>query len=193
VIQAFKGTQYQVVISTGGGVLISELAPIPSNIQVFSWVPGPAMLDRAHLAIFHGGYTRMDILKRGLPSIVIPFHSEQECYGRRMEALGATVVLPFSSRPWEKRNIKWAGREFTFLYRSKPDLTAMIILKTVQKMFEDQSYRKAAEETASLLQGEPGGTRARILIEEYYHRQKEVPRPIPRQQSWWRQLKDRWL
>jgi UDP:flavonoid glycosyltransferase YjiC (YdhE family) len=166
VAAAFETSHFQVVISTGGSLPIDTIGHIPDNILVEKWVPGAAMLDRSDLAVFHGGYTWVEVLKRGLPSVVIPFHSEQESYGRRLEAAGAAMVVPYSSAGWQSRRVRWAGQDISYLYRSQADLSPSTLRQAVERALDDPAYRRAARVLQKRLDEAGGAVRAVQLIEE---------------------------
>jgi len=105
----FAGTDWEVVISTGG-------RPAPrrwqrrGNLRAFSWVPGAPMIARADAVLFHGGYgTMMETVQAGVPSVVLPFHTEQECNGRRLQQNGAARVLAPGDENLELLEGRWGG------------------------------------------------------------------------------------
>jgi UDP:flavonoid glycosyltransferase YjiC (YdhE family) len=166
VAAAFDQSCFQVVISTGGSLPVDAIGRMPDNVRVAQWVPGAAMLDRCDLVVFHGGYTRMEILMRGLSSVVIPFQSEQESYGRRMQAAGAAMVVPYSSAEWQIRRIRWAGQNVTIVYRPQADLKPAILRQAVERALDDPAYRRMAQVLQARLAEAGGAVRAVQLIEE---------------------------
>jgi UDP:flavonoid glycosyltransferase YjiC (YdhE family) len=73
----------------------------PHTLDSFAHRPGVAefaplasVLPRCRAIIHHGGYgTSAAALIAGVPSIVTPFMPDQQWYGRRIEAVGAGVVV----------------------------------------------------------------------------------------------------
>ena len=97
ILKAFAGKPFRVVVSTSDRFGKDDFPDLPHNIMVFPWVPGKLLISRADLVIFHGGYgTMMECVAYGKPSIVIPFQTEQEGNGRRLEQLGCGALLRLS-------------------------------------------------------------------------------------------------
>ena len=109
VLEAFRDSNFQIVVSTGGKIDPEVFGSVPDHIRMVRWVPGTEMIARSDLVVFHGGYTRMEVLMQGLPSVVIPFHSEQEYYGRVMEKAGVAVVVHYSNEPYQRFLRHWKG------------------------------------------------------------------------------------
>jgi UDP:flavonoid glycosyltransferase YjiC (YdhE family) len=92
--EALGETPWSVIVSTGRRFDPSDLPPAPPNMFYHQWVPGQAVIQRSSAVVFHGGYgTTMETVSYGVPSVVVPFHSEQESNGRRLEACSAARVL----------------------------------------------------------------------------------------------------
>lgn len=152
VIEAFRDCDYKVVVSTGGKVDPESIRPLPDHIKIVRWVPGADMIARSDLVIFHGGYTRMEILMQGLPSIVIPFHSEQEYYGRVMEKAGVAVVVNYSNDPYQRLLKRWKGgnrwiksHHFTIHVRPKMTMKPEDLRAAVSNCLNDKSFRIRAQ------------------------------------------------
>jgi UDP:flavonoid glycosyltransferase YjiC (YdhE family) len=70
--------------------------PFRDRAGVSRFAPLPHVLQRCRAVIHHGGYgTTAEALIAGVPSVVVPFMSDQLWYGRQTEAIGAGVVLPW--------------------------------------------------------------------------------------------------
>ena len=92
--EAFRGADFQVVLSVGRRVSIDSLGPPPANVMVLPHVPQVELLTRAAAFVTHGGMNSVsEGLFHGVPLVVIPQMSEQEIVGRRTEELGAGVFL----------------------------------------------------------------------------------------------------
>jgi MGT family glycosyltransferase len=70
---------------------------VPSNARVETFVPHGAVLDRAAVAVTHGGMgATQKALAHGVPVVVVPFGRDQAEVARRAEVAGAGVRLPAS-------------------------------------------------------------------------------------------------
>ena len=140
--EAFAGTGWEVVVSTGGrptGKVTGRA------VRVFPWVPGPAMVSRADLVLFHGGYgTMMETVRAGVPSVVVPFHAEQEANGRRLQQNGAAEVLGPWDEHLERVTHRWAGGEFSTLVCRRLFVSAGDLREVVGRVLDDSRYRAAA-------------------------------------------------
>lgn len=112
---AFAGTGWEIVVSTGGRQVPHRWRR-RGNMQVFSWIPGAAMAAQADVILFHGGYgTMMETVRAGVPSVVLPFHTEQESNGRRLQQSGAAQVLAPEEESLEPLVRRWSGGQFVVL------------------------------------------------------------------------------
>ncbi len=77
-LDAFKGKDVQVVISTGRGVPLTTLGRVPENAIVRDYVPQQAILKRGCLFISHGGANSVHhALYQGVPILMVPQQLEQ--------------------------------------------------------------------------------------------------------------------
>jgi rhamnosyltransferase subunit B len=68
--------------------------PLRDRAGVATFAPLADVLPSCRAAIHAGGYgTTAEVLRAGVPSVVIPFMSDQLWYARRTAAIGAGVVL----------------------------------------------------------------------------------------------------
>lgn len=178
-IEALAGNDYQVIASTGGKVDPKSLGGLPSNIRLERWIPNAEMIARSDVVIFHGGYTRMEILQQGLPSVIIPFHSEQEYYGRLVAGAGAAIVVPYSEEPYYCIQARWRGgswwksKRFTLHVRLKPTLSPDCLRSAVAKTLTDPTIRLKAQALQSFIESYGGCEQALDLIES--HRLPGIP------------------
>lgn len=92
---ALRDEDCQVILSSGSVVSPEELGPPPPNFVVQPYVPQLEVLRRASIFVTHGGMNSVcESLGLGVPVVVIPQMGEQEIVGRRVEQLGAGLVLP---------------------------------------------------------------------------------------------------
>lgn len=93
-IEAFTGSDANVLISTGKRFNAESFGALPSNIAVRPWVNQPDVLRQAALFICHGGLNSVhDSLYRGVPMLVVPQQNEQAINGWRVAELGAGLLL----------------------------------------------------------------------------------------------------
>jgi MGT family glycosyltransferase len=68
---------------------------VPTNARVERFVPHRLVLDRAAVAVTHGGMgATQKALARGVPVCVVPFGRDQFEVARRVEVAGAGTRLP---------------------------------------------------------------------------------------------------
>jgi UDP:flavonoid glycosyltransferase YjiC (YdhE family) len=169
--QAFEPTDFQVVVSTGGKALPANPASEP-KIRWETWVPTAAILPRCAAIVFHGGYTRMEVVESGTPSVVIPFHSEQEYFGRQMADAGASILLPYSEAPYTRFEARWRGGKwlkvspFSIHVRLKPTLQADALRAAVTNAVTNPMLRSQAQELKAELNAYGGCEQAVGLIQK---------------------------
>jgi len=163
--EAFSGLGLQVVVSTGLQFSPEDLPRPPDSVQYHRWVPGPALIKRSQCVVFHGGYgTTMETAQYGTPSVVVPFHSEQEANGRRLAAAGMAEVIapdPASCRVVRHR---WPYGEFTLLARYEPFLSAELLRETVLAVLGNPSYPASAQRLQKRVLEYDGPARSVALI-----------------------------
>ena len=73
-----------VVVTLGPHIRSDALSPLPANFRLFPFLPGEKVLERAVLAIHHGGMGILgQCLKAGVPMVCIPGNVEQEVMARQ--------------------------------------------------------------------------------------------------------------
>jgi UDP:flavonoid glycosyltransferase YjiC (YdhE family) len=165
VADAFADTAWQVIVSTGTKFSPTDLPTPPSNVRFESWVPGLAVIARSDVVIFHGGYgTMMECVRCGVPSVVTPFHSEQESNGRRLEASGTGLVLLPSSQTPQAVPGRWAGGEFAILVQRSSELTALQLRQAAEEVWIHETYRQNANRLQDELAHYGGPAQAAELI-----------------------------
>ena len=94
-IDAFRNSDWHVVMSTGISIEPDSLGDIPDNFTVRQRVPQLDILAKADLFVSHGGMnSTMEAMNAGVPLVVIPQMYEQELTARRVDELGLGVYLP---------------------------------------------------------------------------------------------------
>jgi len=93
-IEAFTGTDYYVMMTTGNRVNPDSFGTLPENIVVSGWLPQIEILKRAALFITHAGLNSVhDGLYFGVPLLLVPQQAEQTFTASRVAELGAGLML----------------------------------------------------------------------------------------------------
>lgn len=135
VVAAFYSRpDWQVVLSTGGLFEPGEL-PLPPGGIVASWVPQLAVLDRAALAVTHGGLGSVkECIVRGVPMVLFPFTNDQPDNARRIvhhrlgtagdlretSAAGLLALVEEADRPEVRRSVAAMQARFLEMESSGP-------------------------------------------------------------------------
>lgn len=91
--KAVSGSGWQMALSGGGRVDSRALADFGA-FRIFDWLPGPSAIRASDCVVYHGGQnTTLELAAAGVPGLALPFQSEQESNGRRLEQQGAGRVI----------------------------------------------------------------------------------------------------
>ena len=113
---------------------LDALGPMPPNLQVEAWVNPADALAQASVAVSHGGFgTTLGAVGAGVPLVVVPLFGDQPDNARRVEAVGAGVVV------WPE------GADESM--RSGLDPGAL--RDAVATVLEDEAYGRVASELAA--------------------------------------------
>ena len=163
-VEALKGLPVEVLISTSGKFPASNLSQLPSNFQIADWVDGHKAQRWCDLAIYHGGYaTTHELLVKGRPGFVLPFHTEQEGNGRRLEQLKIGAVLPICKEPLETVSYQWRYGQYSFSAGYEIALTSHDIRNKVAALLEDSDLKGRLKTFAESLLAQ-GGTQKAVQI-----------------------------
>ncbi len=139
-IQALGDTGYQVILSVGGEVPPSAFGTLPEHVEVFSFVDQIAVLEKADVFVTHCGMNSVsEALYYGIPLAMLPQTKEQQGVARRVQQLGAGVLLESTS--------------------------AEEIHSAVDTLLTDSGYRKRAAEISVGLHSSGGAAAAADKIE----------------------------
>ncbi|MAS34908.1 MAG: hypothetical protein CL610_12935 [Anaerolineaceae bacterium] len=145
--EAFSQSPWPVIVSVGRKFQLSDVPAAPPNLHYYQWVPGPQVIQRSAVVVFHGGYgTTMEVVQHGVPSVVLPFHTEQESNGRRLEQQSAARVLSPSSDPSTMQLVPrgWPYGQFTMGIHPTSTLQPDDLYQAVSTIIADPTYTEAA-------------------------------------------------
>lgn len=97
-IEAFRDSEWEVLLCVGEQTDISVLGEIPQNITVKNRVDQLAVLQSAAVFLTHCGMNSAnESIYFGVPAVLYPQQSEEAMVARRMEELGAGLMLKSST------------------------------------------------------------------------------------------------
>ena len=97
-IEALKNENYDVIISVGKNIDISQFKDIPSCIQIYPKVHQIEVLSKADAFITHCGMNSVnEALYYGVPMVLFPQHSEENAVAISVEKVGAGLRLKHPS------------------------------------------------------------------------------------------------
>lgn len=167
-IRAFSTLPLRLVISTGNKFPSRSFTSLPSNVSIFEWLPGGMTISRAHMIISHGGYaTMMESLFHAKPSLIIPFHSEQEGNGRRLQQLGCAQVLKLSGQEYRAIEGHWKYGKYNYLIQDRYDLTPRELRESVLKIINNKKYFENAKKLQERILTYGGADMAVQIIERH--------------------------
>lgn len=138
-IDAFSGTDYRVIISLGNNNKLSRDS-LPDNIKVYDFVDQMAVLAASDMFITHCGMNSVsEALYFGVPLILCPQTAEQSSVAKRVEELGAGILLKAA----DKKSITEA----------------------VGKISGDTCYKKSADKISESFKKSGGAEKAARFLE----------------------------
>ncbi len=162
---------FRTVISTGKKVGAESLPPSSERVNWVSWIPGDAAIFHSELVFFHGGYgTTMEVVRAGKPSVIFPFHTEQESNGRRLVQQGAAkVVIPENRKKHlQYMERRWKGGRFSLAYQSEFQVSAKQVAETILDVYSQARYREGAARLRKIVKQYPGVEGAIDFIEKLW-------------------------
>lgn len=140
-IQAFRNTPYQVILSVGDQVPLSEFGTLPEKISVYPKVDQVAVLEKADVFLTHCGMNSVsEALYHSVPLVMLPKTKEQSGVAQRVQQLGAGILLE--------------------------ETTPQAIRKAVETVFHVPQYRENAQRIAEGFHSCSGAKGAADKIEE---------------------------
>ena len=143
VIDAVRGLDVRVLLTTGHGFDPSQLGEVPGHVHVEAWVDQADVLGEARLVLCHGGSgTTYGALAAGLPLVVVPVFADQFANASAAARAGAALQVRTGQDPEGQR--RPVGRE------DAPQIRAGI-----GTVLADRSYRDAAHAVAADMAAAP--------------------------------------
>lgn len=100
VIDALADMPVRVLVTTGSGVDVDELGPVPASTAVVPFVPQDDVLAHAAVMVAHGGFgTVIGALRAGVPMVLAPLFADQPYNAARVAEVGAGVVVETTNDP----------------------------------------------------------------------------------------------
>ncbi len=97
VVDVLADLPVRVLVTTGEGVEVSQLGPLPPQTAVATFVPQEQVLSHAAVMVAHGGFgTVLGGLRAGVPMVLAPLFAEQPYNAARVEEVGAGITLRMS-------------------------------------------------------------------------------------------------
>lgn len=86
-LDAVADLPVRALLTTGRGVDVTALGPMPANVHVETWIPQYQVLHHASLVVCHGGSgTVFGTLATGRPLVIVPLFADQPLNAARVEA-----------------------------------------------------------------------------------------------------------
>jgi UDP:flavonoid glycosyltransferase YjiC (YdhE family) len=149
-IDALADLEARVLVTTGRGVDLADLGPVPPQVTLAEFVPQAHLLPYAAVMVTHGGYgTVLGGLRAGVPMVVTPMFADQADNAARVDAVGAGVRVQPSPIPL-----------------AQPPELGPQIATAVQQLLDDPQIRDTAGNLATEMAQHPPVSAAVALIED---------------------------
>ena len=133
-VQALGKTEYQVVLSVGSQVAVSDFGELSETVEVYPSVDQIAVLEKADAFLTHCGMNSVsEALYFGVPLLMLPKTKEQTGVAERVCQLGAGILLE--------------------------DASAEAIRHGMERLLKEPAFRKKAQSIAASFRN-CGGSRA---------------------------------
>lgn len=143
-LTAFTNQPYQVILSIGNKINISDLGNLPDNFIVRNYVPQLEILKASDIFISHGGLNSVsEALTYGVPVIAIPISNDQPAVAMQVAQLGAGLSL------------------------SIDEVSAEILLTSVDQIFSNPLYKQSCLKISTSFKMSGGYRKAADMIQRY--------------------------
>lgn len=145
-IKAFKDTNVSIIMSIGKQITIEDLGTIPTNFNIYPFVPQVAVLEHTDLFITHCGMNSAnEAMYYGIPVIGVPQRGDQPIVAKRMRELGLGEVI------------------------DKKHVTAASLRTMTGKILNDSTYQSNMAKLRQGMRSAGGYSKAADEIERYMH------------------------
>lgn len=152
----------RVLLTTGHGVDLAALGPVPDNTRVVPWAAQDEVFAAAKAVVGHGGSgTAYGALAAGLPSVFFPLFADQPHNARLIAGGGAGVVV--DTRELREHGMPLAGEP---AQRARLTALADEVAQGLATVLRDPAYTARAVELAAQLAAHPLPARALREIAE---------------------------
>ncbi|MFI5618757.1 glycosyltransferase [Streptomyces sp. NPDC051567] len=150
-VRALAGQDLLVVVTTGSGLDVDRLRPLPDNVRLERFVPYHHLLPHVDVMVTNGGYNGVNAaLAQGVPLVAAPGSEENPDVAARVEWAGAGVVL-------KRRAVSQAA-----------------LRDAVSTVLNDERYRRRARELSREHRSLDAPRRAAELIESMADSQGQI-------------------
>jgi zeaxanthin glucosyltransferase len=154
---ACGGLDVQLVMTLGKwrdrkSSLRERLGEVPDNVLVVDFAPQLAILDKASLFITHAGVNSvLEAICRAVPMVAVPSRGDTPAMGSRIERAGIGM-------------------------RTSPRASAEQMRQLIQRLLEEESFRRRAESLREAMIAAGGVHRAAEIVEEALTTKRPVRR-----------------
>ncbi len=168
-LEIFRDLPFQVIFSDPWEVILPYLRknPLP-NVRAFKWIESSTIFPNLDVIIHHGGYgTTLESLWWGVPSLVVPFHSEQEGNARRLEKLGAGVVMPIAAEPYRTVEFQSYYGKFTMRGGFQFALETSTFREMFLRLMEKSPFRERVKKMSQQLKAQHDPVKIVRFLEQF--------------------------
>ena len=156
ILRSLIKEKFQLIISDPFEAILSNKQNLDyPNLTLLKWVDSSTIFPYLNLIIHHGGYgSTMESLWWGIPSLIIPYHSEQEGNGRRIEKLRTGKILPIAQEPYQPVMFDYYYGETTMLGGFDICFNTHEINSTVKDLISNDEFKNEARKHSQKLRSQ---------------------------------------
>lgn len=143
-IDAFRGTDIQVILSVGKKIQLEKLKNIPENFIIENYVPQLEVIKKVDAVVCHAGMnTTSEALYYNVPLILIPMVNDQHSVAKRVEELKAGICI------------------------DKERLSSEVLRHAVEEVLSDNRFKEQSRKIGETLRSAGGYKKAADIIFEF--------------------------